>query len=245
MNGAPLFRLVLTERARPGSLMVDGMARRFVDEAANYNDVGRSLHDFDAAGFSFSRESSWLVFDAEYRRRYSLGPLGRGGTDPDWVVRADSLEELAEAIGAPPAALASTVERFNALAAAGVDDDFGRGAYAYDRFIGDGRAPNPTLRPLGDGPYYAVRVLPGCLGTKGGPRTDDRGRVLAADDSGPVPGPLRGRQRGGQPVRPGLPRGGGHDRSGPRLRPPRGRGRGGARCGLTTPVPLPSRRPDA
>ena len=188
VDGAPLFRMVLSERARPGSLMVDGRARRFVDEAANYNDVGRSLHDFDAAGFAFTRESTWLVFDAEYRSRYSLGPLGRGGPDPDWVLRADSLGDLAEAIGAPPEELVSTVARFNTLAATGVDDDFGRGAYAYDRFIGDGRAPNPTLRPLGDGPYYAVRVLPGCLGTKGGPRTDDRGRVLAADDGGPVPG---------------------------------------------------------
>ncbi len=188
VDGAPLFRLVLTERARPGSLMVNGRARRFVDEAANYNDVGRSLHDFDAAGFAFPRQPAWLVFDAEYRARYSIGPLERGGADPGWLARGDDIGGLAEAIGAPPAALAATVARFNSLAASGADDDFGRGAYAYDRFIGDGRAPNPTLRPLGDGPYYGVRVLPGCLGTKGGPRTDDRGRVLAADGGGPVPG---------------------------------------------------------
>ena len=188
LDGAPRYRLVLTERARPGSLMVDGRARRFVDEAANYNDVGRSLHDFDAARFTFPRASTWLVFDAEYRARYSLGPLERGGPDPDWVARGDDLGDLAEAIGAPPGALATTVARFNASAAAGVDEDFGRGAYAYDRFIGDARAEHPTLRPLGGGPYFAVRVLPGCLGTKGGPRTDDRGRVLAADGGEPLPG---------------------------------------------------------
>ena len=187
VDGAPLFRLVLTERARPGSLMIDARARRFVDEAANYNDVGRSLHDFDAAGFAFPRASTWLVFDAEYRARYSIGPLGRGGTDPGWVARGDDVAELAEAIGAPPEALAATMARFNSLAAAGVDEDFGRGAFAYDRFVGDQRAPHATLRPLA-APYHAVRVLPGCLGTKGGPRTDDRGRVLAADGGGPIPG---------------------------------------------------------
>jgi 3-oxosteroid 1-dehydrogenase len=188
LDGAPLYRLVLTERARPGSLMVDVHARRFVDEATNYNDVGRTLHDFDAAGFAFPRASAWLVFDAEYRARYSIGPLGRGGPDPGWVARGDDLGELAAAIDAPPDALAATVERFNVAAAAGVDEDFGRGAYAYDRFIGDPLAEDPTLRPLGDGPYYAVRVLPGCLGTKGGPRTDDRGRVLSADGGEPLPG---------------------------------------------------------
>ena len=128
---------------------------------------------------------TWLVFDAEYRARYSIGPLGRGGTDPGWVARGDDVAELAEAIG--QVLLAATMARFNSLAAAGVDEDFGRGAFAYDRFVGDQRAPHATLRPLA-APYHAVRVLPGCLGTKGGPRTDDRGRVLAADGGGPIPG---------------------------------------------------------
>jgi succinate dehydrogenase/fumarate reductase flavoprotein subunit len=187
VDGAQLFRLVLTERARPGSLMVDAGGRRFVDEAANYNDVGRSLHDFDAARFDFPRQTAWLVFDAEYRARYAVGPLGRDDPDPGWLARGDDLAGLAEAIGVPPDALAATVARFNELARGGVDEDFGRGAYAYDRFIGDRRAADPTLRPLGEGPYYAVRLLPGCLGTKGGPRTEAGGRVLAAD-GGPIPG---------------------------------------------------------
>jgi succinate dehydrogenase/fumarate reductase flavoprotein subunit len=127
------------------------------------------------------------VFDAEYRARYALGPLGRGDPDPDWLARADDLAGLAAAIGVPADALAATVARFNDLARAGADEDFGRGSYAYDRFVGDQRAPDPTLRPLGGGPYYAAPVLPGCLGTKGGPRTDGRGRVLAAA-GGPIPG---------------------------------------------------------
>jgi 3-oxosteroid 1-dehydrogenase len=188
IDGAPMFRLVLTERARPGSLMIDARGRRFVNEAQNYNDVGRTLHDFDAAGFAFPRAPAWLVFDAEYRRRYRLGPLGRRDPDPPWLERADDLAGLARAIEVPPEALAASVGRFNALAEAHADEDFGRGEYAYDRFIGDARAGDPTLRPLGGGPYYAVQVLPGCLGTKGGPRTDDRGRVLGAGDGRPLEG---------------------------------------------------------
>ncbi|MBV8217757.1 MAG: FAD-dependent oxidoreductase [Solirubrobacterales bacterium] len=177
----PMHRLILTERARPGSVIVDGGGRRFVDEAQNYNDLGRSLHDFDAAGFRFSRVPAWLVFDARNRRRYRLGPLGRRDPDPDWLARADRLGELGAAIGVPAGALETTVERFNSTARDGHDPDFGRGSYPYDRFIGG-------LGALEEPPFYALRILPGCLGTKGGPRTDSWGRVLSITSGEPVPG---------------------------------------------------------
>ena len=77
--------------------------------------------------------------------------------------------------------------RFNAGAAAGTDPDFGRGTFPYDRWIGDPSAPHPTLAPLCEAPFYAVEVHLGCMGTKGGPRTDDRGRVLSASHA-PVAG---------------------------------------------------------
>src|SRR5581483_4417962 len=60
-------------------------------------------------------------------------------------------------------------------------DELGRGEYAYDRFVGE-------LGPLGEGPYYALEILPGCLGTKGGPRTDSHGRVLSAASGAPIAG---------------------------------------------------------
>lgn len=172
IDGEPLSRLLLTERSRPGSLIVDSRGHRFFDEQQNYNDAGRALHDFDPGAYAFPRVPSWLVFDATYRRSYHLGPLRRDDPDPGWLLRAESLGELAELMEVPPAALEASVERFNEMAARGVDEDFGRGSRLYDRFLG-------PWGPLGDGPYHAVRVLPGCLGTKGGPRTDDQGRVRA------------------------------------------------------------------
>ena len=181
IDGVPMHRLILTERARPGSLMVDGSGRRFVDEAQNYNDLGRTLLNFEPTSYSLPHCPAWLVFDRTYRQRYRVGPLGRRDPDPAWLHRAGTLGELAEAIGAPPAALEATVERFNAHAAEGEDPDFGRGAFPYDRFIG-------ALGPLDDGPYYALRILPGCLATKGGPRTDAHGRVLAASGAGAIAG---------------------------------------------------------
>ncbi|MEO1060313.1 MAG: FAD-dependent oxidoreductase [Actinomycetota bacterium] len=177
IDGVALHRLLLTERAMPGGLMVDRTGRRFTNETQNYNDLGRELQAFDAATFSHRRLPCWLVVDGRFRSRYPLGPLRPGSDDPPWLARADSVPELAERIGVPSDALAETVARFNEHAGSGEDPDFGRGESAYDRRIGDQDAPHPNLAPLETGPYYAVEVRLGCLGTKGGPRTDDRGRV--------------------------------------------------------------------
>ena len=181
VDGAPLHRLVLAERARPGAIMVDGRGNRWANEAQNYNDLGRSLHDFDPGGFGFPRDPSWLVLDAEHRARFPVGPLLPGEPDPEWLVVADDVAGLAAAIGVDADALAATVAAFNAAAAEGEDPVFGRGRSAYDRFVGDRRADQPNLRPLGEGPLHAVRVVPGTLGTKGGPRTDADGRVRHID----------------------------------------------------------------
>lgn len=181
IDGEPLHRLILTERARPGCLLVNGRGVRFVDEAQNYNDLGRTLQNFEPTSFSFPNVPAWLVFDGLYRRRYRLGPLARHDPDPAWLARGDTPAELARAIEVPADALERSIARFNEGAARGEDPDFGRGSFPYDRFVG-------SVGPLEEPPYYAFRVLPGCLGTKGGPRTDADGRVLAALDGEPIPG---------------------------------------------------------
>ena len=124
IDGEPFHRLVLTERARPRSLMVDSRGRRFVNEARNYNDVGRAMHAFDPTGFQYPAATAWLVFDSGYRGKYHLGPLRRGDSDPTWLHRADSLDELAEAIGVEIDELATSVTRFNQLASTRDDPRF-------------------------------------------------------------------------------------------------------------------------
>jgi succinate dehydrogenase/fumarate reductase flavoprotein subunit len=169
-------------------VIVDSRGRRFADEAQNYNDFGRALHEFDPAAMSFPRVPAWMVFDASYRARYSIGPLRRREPDPPWLARGDDVEALAARIGVPGGALRATLARFNELAAEGVDRDFGRGEYAYDRYMGDPRAEHPVLAAIERPPFYALAVLPGCLGTKGGPRTDADGRVLRALGGEAIPG---------------------------------------------------------
>jgi 3-oxosteroid 1-dehydrogenase len=208
LNGAPYSRPLHSERAKPGSIMVDRRGRRFVDEAQNYCDVGRAMHRFDAGSYSYPASPCWLIFDAAYRARYPVGPIEPGDPDPDWLHRADDLDGLAEQLCIPSVTLAETVRRFNAGASVGEDPDFGRGSRPYDRWIGDARAADPTLAPLVDGPFFAAGVGLGCMGTKGGPRTDDRGRVL--DLSGrPLPGLYAAGNAAASPFGIGVAAGGG------------------------------------
>jgi 3-oxosteroid 1-dehydrogenase len=132
----------------------------------------------------------WMIADQRYRNRYVFTgmpprkPLPRRWYKSGAVFRADSLADLAGQIGVPADALVKTVQKFNDFARAGRDEDFGRGDSAYDRYYGDPNCkPNPNLAPLAQPPYYAIKIVPGDLGTKGGLRTDERARVLRADGS--------------------------------------------------------------
>ncbi|SFU47897.1 FAD binding domain-containing protein [Methylobacterium sp. 174MFSha1.1] len=70
----------------------------------------------------------------------------------------------------------------------GEDRAFGKGSTAYNRFNGDPDfTPNPCLAPIATGPFYAVEVVVGDLGTFAGLRSDGHARVL--DRAGrPIPG---------------------------------------------------------
>jgi succinate dehydrogenase/fumarate reductase flavoprotein subunit len=185
--GGPFFRMLFRDRAKPGGLIVDRRGNRFANECANYNDFGRSLHTFDPVDYAFPRVPSWLIVDRG-RRAERLGPLDGTDTDPDWLVSAPTLRQLAERIDVHPQALEASVERYNQHSAAGVDADFGRGSYAWDWYSSGKLDAAAQLRPLCEPPYYALQVLPGCLGTKGGLRIDGRARVQRADGNGPIEG---------------------------------------------------------
>jgi succinate dehydrogenase/fumarate reductase flavoprotein subunit len=191
IDGAPFYRMLWSsEFAQGGSIIVDGHGRRFMNEAMVYYGAGRTLHHLDPGSFSFPRVPSWFVLDAQ-RRASGIQSLRGDSPDPEWLPRADSIEELARTIGLPEAALVETVARFNAQAASGVDSDFGRGVSIWDRFsagLGPDGAAAQSLRPITDPPYYALEVLPGCSGTKGGLRIDGHGRVMRAGSDDFIPG---------------------------------------------------------
>lgn len=184
--------VLVVEKSCPGSLMVNAHGKRFTNEAAPYQDVVKGMYAGNAVPDCF------LVFDAEYRRRYPVGPIAPGYAQPDsqvskkfmegFLIKAKTLEELAQKCGLDAAALRLTVDRYNQQCDVGVDDDFHRGESAIDRYYADDSVkPNPCLRALTHAPFYAIRVYPGDLGTKGGLVTDASARVLTEDQQ-PIPG---------------------------------------------------------
>lgn len=178
----------LAERTLPGCLLVNGEGERFVNEAAPYIDAVRAMY---GEGEGPARNMpTWLIADQRYRNRYVFAGLGPRQAFPGrWyktgaVHRAGTIEELAERIEVPVDKLGATVRRFNGFAGSGEDADFQRGRSAYDRYYGDPwNRPNPCLAPLDTGPFYAVKIVPGDLGTKGGLHTDVHARVLRHDGS--------------------------------------------------------------
>lgn len=179
-------RLCTIERALPGCMMVSQQGTRYLNEAASYHIVGQQMARRQREQGDAS--PSWFVFDHAYRHSYPVGPVYP--LVPDWLQngmvktilkKGRTVAELAEQMGVDPAQLEATVSRFNANAAKGEDPDFHRGEAAYDKMYGDPRvAPNPCLRPLSKGPFYAMPIYPGDIGTNGGLKTDALARVLDA-----------------------------------------------------------------
>jgi len=174
------------DMSKPYSILVDQGGERFVNESTSYMEVGIRTYARDKV---VKAVPSWFISDSRHRQRYRWAGLPTGEPPREWldagyVVRADSIAELAERCGIPPAALTRTVERFNAFAERGVDEDFHRGEGAYDRFGGDELVkPNPNLGAIAKPPFYAIRFFPGDVGTCGGLMTDDKARVLREDGS--------------------------------------------------------------
>ncbi|MEU8872209.1 FAD-binding protein [Streptomyces javensis] len=170
------------ERETPYCIMVNGDGDRFCNESANYMEIGQKMYEQDNA-------ACWLIMDNRHRRRYPYGDALPGRTPKEWLRsgylrKADSVEELARLCGLPPERLRATVTRFNKLADAGFDEDFGRARSAYDRAGGDqGHRPDPNLGALRQAPFYAVEQFPGDTGTCGGLLTDEHARVVGEDGS--------------------------------------------------------------
>lgn len=186
-DGAPTSTLLRFERTGPRSIIVDRHGRRFINEAENYNDVTKVFHDFDPHEYGPRHLPAHLVFDHGHLSEYGFLTHRVDKPTPEWLVEADTIEQLADRIGVDRRTLAATVDRFNAHAAEGHDPDWHRGEAAYDRYWGDQHAAHPCLGPLDEPPFYAMEVFTGVIGTKGGLVTDEHARVEDVYGA-PVPG---------------------------------------------------------
>ena len=187
------FRGVFVERSLPGCMVVNAQGARFVNESCPYPEFQQAIYaDHARTGGTIP---AWIVFDAEFRRKYPIGPLAPGEALPDSRLRrswlnvvywkADTLDALAAQIGVDGQGLVASAARMTAYAQSGKDLEFDRGGNVFDRYYGDNAvSPNPNLAPIARGPFYAMRLYPGDIGTKGGLLTDHDARVL--DEAGEV-----------------------------------------------------------
>ena len=181
----------LIERAKPGLIAVTARGERFTNEANSYHDFMQGLLAATPAGH---KPEAWLLCDHAFIRYYGLGAvkpapmpltpwLGNG-----YLKRGDTLAELARACGLDAERLQATVQRYNAMVVEGKDLDFAKGETPYNRIQGDAihamarGLPNPCMGPIARGPFYAVKVVMGSLGTFAGLRTNERAQVLDERD---------------------------------------------------------------
>ena len=172
------------ERSRPFSIIVDAAGRRFMNEAQSYSDAGQQMYQRQK---DVGAVPAWMIMDWNHRRRYLFGTMLPRQESPESLAggvyyKADTIGSLAGQIQVDEATLRTTIERFNTQCRNGVDDDFGRGSNAYDNFFGDPKiGPNPNMGPIETAPFYACKIWPGDLGTKGGLLSDEFARVIKPD----------------------------------------------------------------
>lgn len=171
------------ERQLPGTLIIDQTGRRFVNEAIPYTAFGHAVYranDKNGKSIPF-----YMILDQTCRDHYLFSTLFPGQAfpkeylDSGIVYQANSLEGLADQMHIDPFVLKATVERFNGFARGKKDQDFRKGETPFEHVYADpANWPNPTLAPVEKAPFFAVKMFPGDLGTKGGLVTDEHARVL-------------------------------------------------------------------
>lgn len=175
----------IIERAKPGIIGVLSNGQRFVNEANGYYDYVTAMVEQAPAG---EPVASWLICTHDFQRRYGLGisrpfPIPVGPfIQSGYLKSAYTLEGLARVCGIDAKGLQTTVDDYNRHAQTGQDPQFGRGSTPYNRKQGDPlHKPNPCVAPISKGPFYAVKVEPGCFGTFAGLKTNEHAQVLNAD----------------------------------------------------------------
>lgn len=171
------------DRAKPGLMAVNALGQRFVNESTSYHEFVRGMYRSHQQGHEAI--PAFLLCDSPFMEKWGMGLALPGGRSRNhlerdgYLIKSNTLEGLAKKLGIPEKNLIKSVARFNELAAAGQDKDFGKGSTAYNQYLGDAEhQPNPCLGTLMQPPFYAVKVYPGDIGTAQGLRANAQAQVL-------------------------------------------------------------------
>ncbi len=180
----------LLDRYKPGVIGVMPDGKRFCNESNSYHDVGVDMIAAARQNATGKDTVMWLVCDKTTLGKYGLGfvkpspmPIGKF-LNNGYLTEGQTLAELAQACGIDAAGLEATVREYNQGAVRGVDEQYARGTTAFNRYLADpANQPNPCVAPVEKGPFYAVKVVMGDLGTFDGIQTSVVGEVKRRDGS--------------------------------------------------------------
>jgi len=175
-EGSAITIIAQVEKRNPGNIVVNRHGERFHNEGADYDSSWRSYLEWENWGdLGYRNMPAFQISDSKVRENASIAGRTKDQPLPDWVVKADTLEELAEKLGVDKAGLKTTVKEFNKHARKGKDPIYHRGQSAYDTY-GSGNA-EVTLAPVEKAPFYGTKIGPADLGTCGGPRVNGKAQV--------------------------------------------------------------------
>jgi hypothetical protein len=179
VQGKPFFRPL--SYGYPGNILVNRHGKRCCNESF-YPDVGRAFLEYDKNTSDLANAPLFWISDHAELERSGMGVLASMLPNSDWLIKADTLQELAEKLGIPGDALVESTVRFNKYAREGRDPDFHRGEGSYAKYWGSRRnrdfSPGPVLGPLETAPFYGVKLELGSVGTLGGLVTNTNAQVV-------------------------------------------------------------------
>lgn len=200
-------------------ILVNKYGKRVVNEKRDYNDRTQSHFSFDASHEDYPNHLQLMLFDARSLDAFGGAfPFPAPDASQPHMLQGNTWDELFAKVDAQlkgwsdktggvrlaegfAATAKETVAKFNEYAKAGVDPEFNRGKYNYDKMWHllfsarrEGTAypenphPNPVMHPFTEtGPYYCIVLGPGALDTAGGPQINENAQILAANGK-PIPG---------------------------------------------------------
>lgn len=176
-EGQPVSRRVIGERSLPRSIPVNRYGQRVVNEGAKYNDVSEAFLYFDSNAYDFRDVPCWSMMDSQFRAKHPVLTVMPFDPNSEWLTKDNTLAELARKVGVDAQGLQATIARLNGFARRG-ENDFGRGESAHARWLGDPRLAPSHLGAIEKSPFYLLPIHLAAAGTKGGPMTNTRRKVL-------------------------------------------------------------------
>ena len=175
-----------------GYIRVDKFGKRFMSEnRPSRHGFGHKeyLMFFDGVVGDFTRLPCYTVFDETSRLKGPLASTRKFGwfgwhsgyewsrdnskeIEKGWIVKGETVADLAAKVGMKPADLEETITKYNENCKKGVDPDFNR--------------PAQNLVAIESAPYYAVKMFPTMYNTQGGPRRNAKCQVMDPFDQ-PIP----------------------------------------------------------